>query len=323
MTRENWQPKISMGLPIYNGDRFLRPALDSLLGQTFGDLELIISDNASTDATEEICREYARADDRVRYVRQERNIGANANYNEVVRLSRAPLFRWVADDDVVRPGFLERTYELLRDDPDAVLAHSLTAYIDEEGRPLERDGDGYRTPHGEHVDPPDRPISQRRLRSPLPHVRLRDVLLNTRWCFEIFGLLRRDALLKTPLQQRFYGTDKVLLAELALLGTWREAEEPLFERRFHERASNHLSVWQKAKWADPNAKRTILPPVTRMVRGYREAIARQDLPLYEKARCYEAIGVLAVQPDKFRKLLLPGPHNYFGIGNRPSAVARL
>jgi glycosyltransferase involved in cell wall biosynthesis len=324
MTSDSRLPRVSVGLPVYNGERYLREALGSLLGQTFGDLELIVSDNASTDGTEQICREYAAADPRVRYVRQPRNIGANANYNEVIRMSRAPFVKWSAHDDVCAPDYLEHAVALLDGDEDAVLSHSLTSYIDEDGRPLTSDGTGFRNPDGEHFDEPDPPLAARSLRSRSPHVRLRDVLLRTRWCFEVFGLMRRDALMRTPLLQRFYGTDKVLLAEAALLGTWQAVDEPLWFRRCHPGASTHMSVRQKATWSDPDARRTVLlPPVARMVRGYVDAIERQEFPPAERLQCYRALAVLAVQPDKFRKLLLPGPYNYFGIGNRPPVAARL
>jgi glycosyltransferase involved in cell wall biosynthesis len=322
MTIDSRLPRVSIGLPVYNGQRFLRATVDALLGQTFGDFELIVSDNASTDGTEDICREYATGDPRVRYVRQPRNLGANENYNEVIRMCRAPYVRWAADDDMCAADYLERTFALLDGDDDAVLCHSLTSYIDEDGTSLTPDGTGFRTSDGEHVDEPDPPVAARSLHSPFPHVRLRDVFMNTRWCFEVFGLMRRDALMRTPLLQRFYGTDKVLLAEMALLGTWRVVEEPLWLRRCHPGASTKMSVWQKAKWSDPDAKRNVLP-VTRMVRGYVDAIQRQGFSPVERLKCYQALAALAVQPDKFYKLLVPGPHNYFGVGSRPSAAARL
>jgi glycosyltransferase involved in cell wall biosynthesis len=315
---ESRTPAVSIGLPVYNGADFLGAAIESHLAQTFGDFELVISDNASTDATEELCRSYARADARVRYVRQDQNIGANANYNTVVNLSRAPLFRWAADDDLVLPDYLEQTHDLLSRDHDAVLCHSFTTYIDEEGKQLRPAGDGVGFVDGDggYVDGPDPNIATRQLRSPHPHVRLRDVLLRTRWCFEIFGLMRRDALLSTAMQQRFYGTDRVILAEMALLGTWRVVEEPLWQRRCHAGSSNNMSVRQKAKWSNPDARRTVLPPVTNMAKGYLHAIERRKFPPLERAQCYAAVGLLAVQPDTFRKLLLPGPYNYFGVGNR-------
>jgi glycosyltransferase involved in cell wall biosynthesis len=317
---ESRVPDVSIGLPVYNGADFLGAAIESHLAQTFGDFELVISDNASTDGTEELCRRYARQDRRIRYVRQAENIGANANYNEVVGISRAPYFRWAADDDILAPEYLEKTYGLLSKDDDAVLCHSFTTYIDEAGEPLRAadDGRGFVDDQGTYVDGPDPSVATRRLDSPHPHVRFRDVLLHTKWCFEIFGLLRREVLLTTPLHQRFYGTDRVLLAELSLLGTWLVVEEPLWARRSHSGASNNLSVWQKARWSNPDAKKSVLPPVTNMVRGYLGAIRRHPFPVVERAQCYAAVGVLAVQPDKFRKLLVPGPYNYFGIGNKRS-----
>src|ERR1700748_1804909 len=99
-------PEVSIGIPVYNGADFLGAAIESHLGQTFGDFELVISDNASTDGTEELCRGTANQDSRVRYVRQDENIGANANFNEVVRLSRARYYRWAADDDTLSPDYL-------------------------------------------------------------------------------------------------------------------------------------------------------------------------------------------------------------------------
>jgi glycosyltransferase involved in cell wall biosynthesis len=315
-------PAVSIGIPVYNGADFLGAAIESHLAQTFGDFELVISDNASTDGTEDLCRGFAKEDSRVRYVRQAENIGANANFNEVVHLSRAPYYRWAADDDTLSPDYLEKTYALLSKDDDAVLCHSFTEHIDENGKALApaSDGVGYVDDSGTYVDGPDPNIATRLLRSPYPHVRFRDVLLHTKWCFEIFGLMRREVLLSTAMQQKFYGTDRVLLAEMALLGTWRVVEEPLWQRRSHAGASNNMSVWQKAKWSNPDASMTVLPPVSHMVRGYLNAVDRHYFPPVERAQCYAAVGVLAVQPDKFRKLLLPGPHNYFGLGNKKSSA---
>jgi glycosyltransferase involved in cell wall biosynthesis len=320
---ESWTPAVSIGIPVYNGADFLGAAIESHLAQTFGDFELVISDNASTDGTEELCRGYAKQDPRVRYVRQAENIGANANYNEVARLATAPYFRWAADDDTLAPDYLEKVYGLLSKDDDAVLCHSFALHIDENGKPLRQaeDGLGFVDEKGTYVDAPDPSVASRPMSSPRPHVRFRDVLLRTKWCFEIFGLMRREVLMTTPLHQRFYGTDRVLLAEMALLGTWRVVEEPLWRRRSHFAASNNMSVWQKAKWSNPDAKRRVLPPVTNMIRGYVDAVHRHHFPPVERARCYAAVGVLAVQPDKFRKLLVPGPHNYFGIGNKQSTAS--
>lgn len=101
------KPKVSIGLPVYNGENYLREALDSLLGQTFRDFELIISDNASTDATREIILQYQQRDSRIRYIRQESNIGASKNFLFVLAVSETELFMWASHDDIWAPNWLE------------------------------------------------------------------------------------------------------------------------------------------------------------------------------------------------------------------------
>lgn len=91
---------VSIGMPVYNGEKYIREAIDSLLEQTFGDFELIISDNASTDATESICRTYAEQDSRIRYVRQPNNIDALPNFQFVLNEANGEYFMWAACDDV-------------------------------------------------------------------------------------------------------------------------------------------------------------------------------------------------------------------------------
>ena len=114
-------PKVSIGLPVYNGEKFLAEAIESILGQTFSDFELIISDNASTDRTEEIARSYAASDRRIRFVRQEGNRGASKNFGLVFELASGEYFKWAAYDDVLMPDFLTECVALLDDDPSAVL----------------------------------------------------------------------------------------------------------------------------------------------------------------------------------------------------------
>ena len=135
-------PQLSIGLPVYNGERFLPQALECLLAQTFGDFEILIGDNASTDRTEEICQDYVRRDQRLRYVRHERNLGAVANFNRVFHLTTAPLFKWAAHDDLHRETYLENCVRLLDEHPDTVLAHSNTLLIDEHSEPFPFDPDG-------------------------------------------------------------------------------------------------------------------------------------------------------------------------------------
>lgn len=109
-------PQVSIGMPIYNGEKYIRDALNSLLEQTFYNFELIISDNCSTDGTAKICQEYSLRDNRIIYYRQETNIGAAANFEFVLNLASAPIFMWAAHDDKWTKGFLQKAMEILKDE---------------------------------------------------------------------------------------------------------------------------------------------------------------------------------------------------------------
>jgi len=112
---------VTIGLPVFNGEAFLRRAVDSILAQTYADFELLISDNCSTDGTAGICQSHLLAHQRVRYLRQPENIGAAKNYNKLVALSSSKYFKWAAHDDVMAPRFLEECLRALEQDPGVVL----------------------------------------------------------------------------------------------------------------------------------------------------------------------------------------------------------
>src|SRR3989337_590294 len=122
-------PTVSIGLPVFNGEKYLRQALDSILAQTYQDFELIISDNASTDKTQQICREYVKKDSRIRYYRNKRNLGATRNHNRVFELSCGEYFKWASHDDLLAPEFLSRCVSVLDQDHSIVLCHSKTGRI--------------------------------------------------------------------------------------------------------------------------------------------------------------------------------------------------
>jgi glycosyltransferase involved in cell wall biosynthesis len=128
-------PLVSVGLFVYNGERFIEETLHSILNQTFSDFELIISDNASTDRTGEISQAYARRDSRIRYYRNEKNMGAGWNIRRVYELATGKYYKQAATDDLLEPDFLRRCIEILESDPGCVLAHPKTKEIDENGLP--------------------------------------------------------------------------------------------------------------------------------------------------------------------------------------------
>src|ERR1700682_2243328 len=128
--------KITIGLPVYNGAKYLAAAMDSILAQSYGDFDLLISDNASTDGTEEICRDYAKKDPRIRYIRQRQNLGAAANHNLLIPMTDSPYFKWASHDDLLAPGFLAACVDVLDRDSTVVLASPASMLIDEVGKPL-------------------------------------------------------------------------------------------------------------------------------------------------------------------------------------------
>lgn len=213
-------PRVSIAMPVYNGERFVRQSLDSLLAQTFTDFELVIVDNCSTDGTEAICREYLARDRRVRYVRNERNIGGPANFRRSFELCSAEYHKWSTADDYWDPTVVEKGVALLDADPDLVLAYPRTKVVNEHGD-LIREFD-------DHLH----------LMDEAPSRRFRKVLDTSTLCHAHLGVLRRSAMLRTTLIGGELASDIRFLAELSLQGKFAVIPEYLFYRRFHQDASS-------------------------------------------------------------------------------------
>lgn len=265
-------PRVSIGLPVYNGENFLALTLDSLLTQTYQDFEIIICDNASTDATQQICRAYAESDPRVRYYRNTCNIGAAPNFNRTFKLSRGEYFKWSAHDDLCAPTFLEKCVAALDADASAVLCCSEILYIDAAGEVI-----------GE--SPYNRALATG---SPRPEERFCSLMLSGCMNFTIFGLIRAEALRRTPLQGSYDAADQILLARLALLGRFHEIPEGLFFYRLHAGQSINLGHDPVAYsvWFDPANKGRILFPHWRYFAEYWKAVQEADLSLRARTYCY-------------------------------------
>jgi glycosyltransferase involved in cell wall biosynthesis len=244
-------PLVTIGLPTYNGARFLGETLDSLLAQDFRDFELVISDNGSTDDTERICRDVAARDARVRYERVDVNRGAAWNYNEVLRLARGRYFKWAADDDLCLPSFLAKCVHELERSPEAVVAWPQTTLIDEHGATIgDQDDDA--------LD----------LRDPDPVVRLAGLLSHRVEWHPVFGLIRTDVLRQTEGIGAFVLADVALLAELVLRGEFHQVPQRLFLRRYHDKRSlvANPSFEAHLAWYDPTTRRQAVLPNAHLVR---------------------------------------------------------
>ena len=283
-------PRVAIGVPVFNGEAVLPAALDSLLAQTFQDFEIVISDNASTDATAAICAEYAARDPRIRVVRQERNIGAVPNFNAVFHLGRAPLFKWQACDDVCDPTYLAKAVALLDSRPDAVWCHSRSSHIGPDGRLLD--------------DPETLDVSYAERDVASPSERFAAVLLGADGCLDCYGLFRTDALRRTALYEPLYGAEKPMMAEVALLGRYAEIPETLFFARVAAAGSGNLATHEEqlAFVAGDDAKPQPLVRL-RYLRAYLAAIHRAAPSRVEALRALGAVGRWMFQVSKWRGIV--------------------
>jgi glycosyltransferase involved in cell wall biosynthesis len=256
-------PCVSIGMPVYNGERYLACAVESILGQDFTDFELIICDNASTDRTAEICRAFAERDPRVRYYRNPENLGAGPNYDRCFHLARGIYFKWAAHDDCLAPDYLFKTVVAMDASTDAVLCTVGMAEIDAD--------DQIQRVYQNHFPG---------IASPDPARRLAAVIHTRHECEDFFGLFRREALLGSSLHGTYSGSDRVLLAEMALRGPWVSVPDPLFLHREHDgrytRAVLLADRSQAALWLDTKV------PTARASRHFHLGVYRQYLRVVPK-----------------------------------------
>jgi glycosyltransferase involved in cell wall biosynthesis len=271
----NHYPLVSIGMPVYNGQNYLRQAVDSILCQTHGNFELIISDNGSTDCTESICREYAAKDARVRYFRNEKNIGASRNFNRVFELSSGPYFKWAAHDDVLHPEFLEKCVRVLEDSSSVVLCFAKSLKIDNHGHMTGT----YDTDNSLCFD------------GPTPRERFREVMRLNYWVIAVFGVIRAHVLKTTPLIGAYVGSDRCLLAELSLSGRIYRVPEHLFYRRDHTESSVRVNPDPQLQigWYDTRKQGKLCFPHWRYGLENWKSVTKTPMNLFEKLACYRQI----------------------------------
>ena len=260
-------PLICVGMPVYNGELFLAEAIESILGQSVGDLELIISDNASTDGTQDICRSLAARDSRIRYMRQVANLGASENYNTVFRNSRSQYFKWASSNDVCHREFLAKCLDALRDRPNVVLCYPRTRmFVDDPASGSEFD-DGFDASD----DDPCRRFVQ--------------VVRRLGYNNVMNGVMRSDVLRKTNLIKPYFGSDIVLMAELALCGKFLEIPEFLFFRRVSEKSATHFKTkLEIVRHYYPADGSTMRFPNWKLHLGYLSVAVKAPLDLGDRTR---------------------------------------
>lgn len=258
-------PRVSLGVPLFNAERYLEGCLDALLAQDYQDFEIIVSDNASTDRTWEICQRYAAADPRFRLYQNPRNLGGHVNYARVAQLARGELFKWVAYDDVCLPSYLSTCVAALDSaSQQAVLAYPRTVLIDEAGTVI--------GPYADRLD----------LRDHRPWRRVAGVARNINLCHAHFGVFRLSALRRTGMIRPFLSSDYTLIAEVARLGEIHEVDQPLFLRRMHGASSRQAKDATPASalsWYAPESTGKVRAPRQRMLLETLRTLLTGDDPL--------------------------------------------
>lgn len=263
-------PVVSFALPVYNGERYLAEAIDSILAQTFTDFELIICDNASTDRTERISREYAARDPRIRYNRNSTNIGVSRNFNLGLSLARGVYIKWAAYDDLMTPDYLGKCVALLEADPTLAVAQSHSARIDADGGPM-----------GLYEQ-------ELKLDSPRAPERFESML----WAVAfppIWGVMRASLVRRTGLFGAYVGSDRNFLAELLLLGGLAYVHECLFYIRIHPGAylmQGEQSHAVRQRWYGAGRRYPSFMQLPVTASGYASALLRTRLPAEEQLACW-------------------------------------
>ncbi|MGF1480883.1 MAG: glycosyltransferase family 2 protein [Cyanophyceae cyanobacterium] len=268
-----YPPHVSIGLPVYNGERFLEEAIESILVQTYQDFELVISDNSSTDKTPAICQAYAAKDERIRYHQNSHNLGAAKNQNRVVELSRGKYFKWAHHDDLCAPVLLEKCVEILDNYPAVVLCYPKTMILNEKGEQLEEYNDNFN------------------LRSHKPHQRFKhyhQLVRHGNKCNPLHGLIRTDKLKSTSLIGSYPSSDLVLLGQLVLQGEFFEVPEYLFFKREHPNTSvkAYPTYRERIAWYDPTKKGKLQLTKWKWFFEYLKSIERNSMSRFEKIYCY-------------------------------------
>ncbi len=303
-------PPVSIGLPVYNGEAFLARTLADWRAQTFADYELVVCDNASTDATADLLADAARDDARIVVHRNASNVGALANANLAFARARGPRYVLSAYDDRHAPDFLARLVPALDADAGAVVAYGRKTLVGPDDVPFawRPDARVYADAHGTTY-----PYDSR-LERPMPAGRLdrfRAVLRANDVNATMHGLFRREALERCG-HHFVHGSDRLVVAHAALLGRFAFVDAPLFGYRIHPASTLHLT---RAAWMAREAGRADAgSPLDGLhtLRRYAAATGRANLPLPERLAALAAVGGYAVRPHVLRNVLLPGPDNFWG-----------
>lgn len=300
--------RVCIGIPVYNGQAYIAETLRAALGQTYPDLEVVVGDNASTDDTARICREFAERDPRVRYVRFDEHVGVAASFTRTFGLCHSEYFKWAASDDLFDATFVAKCLSVLEESPGAVVCYTEAAVCDAQGRIVMTD---------------DFMLD---LSVPSPSQRFRRLVFappKRHGAHEQYGVIRADALRQAGAMSTAVYGDRVLLAQLTLLGMLVRVPEVLFFNRDHEGRSQRdgrrrarpgsiltrrlgAGPWPPSEFWDPRRRGHIVFPEWSLAGHYALVALRSSVSVPEKIRCLLAVAEMMVyrSPKYGRDLLI-------------------
>ncbi len=304
------QPKVSIGMPVYNGEKYIEQALDSILSQTYKNMEIIISDNASTDRTAEICACYASDDSRISFVQNESNLGAAPNYNRVFKIASGKYFKWAAHDDFIAPTFIEKCVNVMEANLRVVVCYPQGYVVDKDGGVI-----------SEYDPEPD-------LTGLKPAERFRQFMFTSYLNVQMSGLMRSDVLRKTGMYGSYPASDEVLSAELSLHGEFHVIPERLLFIRLHpdqstfgilspESERKKFSQRDRISWFNTAHEGKITFPTWEYFFDGMRAVRWAPISLSERISCYAVLLSREVRPDRLRALSKDILVAFVGLAKRP------
>jgi glycosyltransferase involved in cell wall biosynthesis len=257
-------PLISVGMPIHNEERFLAESLESLLSQSYPNLEILISDNASTDGSARICGDFADRNDNILVHRFDTNQGAVANFRNVLDRAQGDYFMWASGHDLWSPDYIQRCFEAIRDRPDSVLAFGSTSWVDDQGRPHRKES-GWTDTRGMHAI-------------------ARYMVVYWGNMNPVLGLIRTSALRDCKFRETA-GADLVILTQLALAGDFVHADKTSWSRReFREETdySDKLKRYKSQHYGLDRSRLGRLFPLARLPLELLRVVFACRLPVVQK-----------------------------------------
>jgi glycosyltransferase involved in cell wall biosynthesis len=281
-------PRVCIGVPVYNGAKYIAATIEASLAQTYRDLEVVVADNASTDETAEICRAYAARDERLRYERFEEHIGVADSFTRTFGLCRSEFFQWAASDDLHDVTFVEKAVAVLDSRSDAVVCYSDTAIVDEVGEVIRKDDFVLDLDH------------------PSPSTRFHRLVMappKRHGAHEQYGLIRADVMRRTGVMSNHVMGCRVLLAELALRGSLVKIDEILFFNRDHSGRSQRdgrprsrpgsvltawlpIGAWPPSEFWNPRKRGHIVFPEFDITGQWIRVVLRTRMTPQNRIRCF-------------------------------------